>query len=221
MKIGRVIWKYDAQTWVRSNKNCYSSCALIYIAGVSRINGGKLGLHRPYLASAPQDRASIEQHIPKMLADVKSYVSEMGITDSFYQQMVNTEPSRVITYDISNVKKLVPVKDPVWEEIEISKDARQYGVTTDQMRYRENEAKKKCDSRPLDERVECEPAIKWGLSEQVYRERAPRADEICQFNDQDRDILKKVPRKHLWDHPLLVNKFTDCRRSIMLGRRSE
>ena len=55
-------------------------------------------MHRPYLASRPQSRQVVEKQIPLMLSEVKQYIAEMGITDNFYQQMMNTEPSQMAIY---------------------------------------------------------------------------------------------------------------------------
>src|ERR1035437_6412314 len=40
MQIGRIIRKSEAHVIVSDNMKCFSSCGLIYIAGVYRINGG-------------------------------------------------------------------------------------------------------------------------------------------------------------------------------------
>jgi hypothetical protein len=115
MQIGRLIRKYDGSTVIGFNEKkqgakCYSSCALIFIAGVDRIihSGGQLGLHRPYLSSIPQGRQVVEKQVPLVLSQVKQYVDEMGITDNFYQQMVNTKPSQMAIYREDNYTELVP-----------------------------------------------------------------------------------------------------------------
>jgi hypothetical protein len=41
MKIGRIVRKYDGWTIIDGNNKCYSSCALIFIAGVIRNINGK------------------------------------------------------------------------------------------------------------------------------------------------------------------------------------
>jgi hypothetical protein len=129
MQIGRLIRKYEGTTFIVHDLNdghdpldikCYSSCALIFIAGVLRLNSGQLGLHRPYLASAPRSRQAVEKQVPLMLSAIKQYITEMGITDNFYEQMVNTEPSQMAIYDSDNYKKLVPEYDPVYQEIDIA-----------------------------------------------------------------------------------------------------
>jgi hypothetical protein len=54
----------------------------------------------------------------------------MGITEDFYQQMVNTEPSSMVIYRASEYTKLIPRTDPVSDEIETARRARGLGITT-------------------------------------------------------------------------------------------
>jgi hypothetical protein len=75
LQIGRIIRKNEGIINVREHYKCYSSCALIYIAGVQRSNFGVIGLHRPYLASTPQSRQSIERETPLMLQKLNRHRS--------------------------------------------------------------------------------------------------------------------------------------------------
>jgi hypothetical protein len=238
MQIGRLIRKYEGSTfilldapWITTNarrpayERCYSSCALIFIAGVHRVNDGELGLHRPFFASAPQSREILEKQVPLMLSLVKSYVAEMGITDNFYQQLVNTEPSKLVTYNESNYRTLVPEYDPTFAEIEIAREARKYGITTFEMRKRQADAKmKRCDSSAAYQKSpDCEYSIYWGLSERVYHERNDKAQKECwftnkqEYSDNEDATLKRTPRK-LRDNLPFVVRLESCQRTIMLGR---
>jgi hypothetical protein len=211
MQIGRLIRKYDGTTWIGfKGEKCYSSCTLIFIAGVRRHSMGELGLHRPYLASVPESRQAVEKKVPLMLSLVKNYVAEMGITDNFYQRMVNTEPSQMVIYKGDDFKKLVPADDPVYQEVEISYDARFYGVTTSEMRRRERDAE---DCRSGESWYDCVEAARWGLSEGVYRERYKKVREC--LLDEDRKRLNAIPTKERRDHPLYI-KFETCARNAML-----
>jgi hypothetical protein len=136
--IGKLIRKYDGKTSIAVPGKCYSSCALIFISGVERLNLGELGLHRPYLADAPQSREALEKRVPLMLATVKSYVAEMGVMDFFYQQMVNTEPSKMLRYDFETYTTVVPEIDPVYDEVIVSRKAQEIGVNTDEYRRRKS-----------------------------------------------------------------------------------
>jgi hypothetical protein len=214
MKIGRFIRKYDAHTLIVGK--CYSSCALIFIAGVLRWNWGELGLHRPYLATAPQSRQTIEKQLPFILSQIKNYVAEMGITENFYNQMVNTEPSQILIYKSDDAKTIVPQYDPVYDEVLTSYHARAFGVTTSEMRQRERDAEKCLNLSLLERFVICSESIRWGLSERVYQERHDKS-RACGPTDEDWKIVKSSPLKEARDHPLYVRS-ENCRRNIMLGR---
>jgi hypothetical protein len=109
MEIGRFIRSVDGGTAIPDNARCYSSCALIFIAGVNRFNNGELGLHRPYFASAPLSREQIEKQMPLMRSAVKKYVEEMGITDSFFERMFNTDPSDMEILRSDQSEMIVPL----------------------------------------------------------------------------------------------------------------
>ena len=241
MRIGRLVRKYEGMTLIAKeqeladNANCYSSCALIFIAGVSRIimsSGGQLGLHRPYFATTPQSRQILEKQVPLMLSQVKQYIAEMGITDNFYQQMVNTEPSQMVVYGEPNTElaalnrdldirtifnnwtRLVPRDDPVYQEIGTSYAARKYGVTTSEMRKRESDAEA-CSKIPKGvDWFTCQEAIRWGLSERVYLERDKQAQALC-WHDEDAKFLQTILKKERRDHPVWIKRET-CTRNVML-----
>jgi hypothetical protein len=242
MRIGRLVRKYEGSTSIGKepsssfNANCYSSCALIFIAGVWRSilsPGGQLGLHRPYLASAPQNRDVVEKQVPLMLSQVREYITEMGVTENFYQLMVNTEPSKMLVYGNPNIEfrelntelgtrtivnnwtRLVPEYDPVYQEITTSYDARKYGVTTLEMRKRDSDAEG-CSKRKGAEYFSCAEAVRWGLSERVYVEREKQAEASC-WHDEDHKFLLTIPTKERRDHPMWIKRET-CVRNIMLGR---
>jgi hypothetical protein len=213
MKIGRFIRQYDADTSVPASGKCYGSCTLVFIAGVTRANVGEVGLHRPYLASAPPNRQTVEKQVALALSTIKSYVAEMGITDSFYQQMVNTDVSQIRIYRGGEYKTLVPETDPTYAEIEVSYRARRFGITTSEMRQRDKDAEQ-CSLR---ERVgHCAESIRWGLSERVYRQRLFKS-VTCLLNDEQMNILDLVPAKQVRDHPLIIENET-CFRNVMLDR---
>jgi hypothetical protein len=233
--IGRLVRKYDGTTTIPVPSKCYSSCALIFIAGVSRWNYGELGLHRPYFAGAPQSREAVEKQVPLMLSTVKSYVTEMGITDNFYQQMVNTDPSKIVRYNSDTYKTIIPERDPVYDELEASRQARQFGLSTDEYRRRDAEVDK-CMSERIsrsltsnlqakDKAYGCQ-AIYWGLNEQVWSERTAKVQKFCRFSpaqvysSEELATLNKTPEKQRWELPF-VQRVVSCQRTIMLDRQKD
>lgn len=215
IKIGRVLRAVDAATNIIGK--CYGSCALIFIAGVHRFFDfyqAELGLYRPYNVSAPQSREALEQQVPAMLASLRKYVAEMGVGENFYQEMANTEPSRMKRYDAVGIGLLVPIVDPTYEELMTSIMASFRGLTTAEYRRRYTEGQRLCANRI---ELDCADAIMWGLSESIYRQRIQIADDSCKISDQDNRILESVSQKERPSHPALV-AYHSCRRSIMLGR---
>jgi hypothetical protein len=85
-------------------------------------------------------RDAISQQLPKLFELVKSYVSEMGVGDLFFQQMMNTDPAALIRYRNDEFKTLFPGTDPVYDEERIAYVARVYGLTTSEARRREQQS---------------------------------------------------------------------------------
>lgn len=229
MQIGRIIRRNDGMTIVSEKSKCFSSCALIYVAGVTRIvsfgfpTGGTLGLHRPYLASAPQNRRTIEREIPLMLQQLKTYLQEMGVPDAVYQEMVNTEPSDMKLYGdkqngLRDVHRIIPNLDPTYDEIQQSYDARGRGISTMEMRRRKSEASSRCaliaNAKGW---TDCQFAVEWGLNEQIFADRTVESDAKCTMSNEDRKALDSVKRKERRDHPIMLKR-ESCVRNIMLGR---
>jgi len=216
MKIGQVLRKNEASVHVSGK--CNSTCPLIYIAGVHRTNAGQIGLHRPYFGSAPLKRSEIEKQYPLILSKLKAYISEMGITDDFYQLMVNTEPSSVKVFDGSAIEAIIPIDDPTYDEVSTSYLARKFGVTTAEIRNRQTDAKK-CseflggDAFDLEAFRRCDQAIMWGLSEQTYDQRYQRLS-ACN-PDGELEKISVAGRKGRAS-PLAL-KWEACVRSIMLN----
>jgi len=216
MQIGRSIRLHQGFTFIPVSNKCYSSCALIFISGVMRHDLGELGLHRPYFASAPQDRRTIEARLPQMLAQIKQYVAEMGIGENFYQQMMNIDPSKMAIYTIDNYTNLIPERDPVFDEIQVAYDARRYGVTTLEMRQRDRDAEECLQKKTTAGVITCQEAVRWGLSERAYSEQSAKA-KACKLSDDDLRVLEALPRRQVRDHPLIL-KQESCERAIMLDR---
>ena len=215
MHIGRLIRKHDGVTVISVPSKCYSGCALLFISGVMRHNLGELGLHRPYQVLVLQNRPTNEKQLPRLLTLIKQYVAEMGVAEDFYDQMIHTDASRTAIYRMDTYANLVPEMDPGFQETQAAYGARRYGMTHEQMRQREKDTEV-CLTRAVKEIVGCQEAIKWGLSEQVYRERSAKIG-ACELGHDDRQILQTVPPGRRRDHPLVL-KHETCQQRIMLGR---
>jgi hypothetical protein len=213
--IGRLIRKHDGVTVISVPSRCYSACALLFIAGVMRHNLGELGLHRPYQVTVLKDRQAGEKQLPRLLTLIKQYVAEMGAADEFYDQMINTEASKTAIYRMDSYAILVPEIDPGFLEAQFAYSARRYGMTADEMRQRERDAEV-CLTRSVKEIVACQEAVKWGLSDEAYRERIAKI-KACELGHHDRRILQTAPTGRRRDHPVML-KQEACQQKIMWGR---
>jgi hypothetical protein len=215
MHIGRLIRKHDGVTVISVPSKCYSGCALLFIAGVMRHNLGELGLHRPYQVAVLQDRQAGEKQLPRLLTLMKQYVAEMGVAEDFYDQMINTAASKTAIYRMDSYAILIPEIDPGFLEAQFAYGARRYGMTAAQMRERERDAEV-CLTRAVKEIVACQEAIKWGLSDELYRERNAKI-KACELGNDDRRVLQAVPPGRRRDHALVL-KHEACQQKIMSGR---
>lgn len=200
MHIGRWARERNAFVSVVRDATCHSSCPLVYIGGVRRSNFGEIGLHRPYLAGNPRPEAEVEMLVSQMLDEIQDYVNELGVAPEFASLVINTPPSAMRTFRTNEIYEYVAPIDPTYDEITVARDARNYGITTDEHRRRDIEAEQRCTaaqlgfSRYLDTnspemaayslaRYECRQAIYWGLSRSVYQKRYNDAVKRCKIGD--------------------------------------
>lgn len=229
MEIGRWVRQRDALTMILNPSYCYSSCALVFIGGTSRLNQGEIGLHRPYLVGAPQTEREVAAIVPEMFARLRVYAEEMGVAHEFVEVMINTPPAAMRRYRQADIEVLVPVYDPVYEEQIVARYARAFGISTQEYRWRHIEADQHCDinsflriesdTPPMILHENCQQAIYWGLSQSVYERRSKIAESGCEFL-RPRDVMHLEPLiasqregiERLW------NEYRECRIAVMQGR---
>jgi ATP-dependent protease ClpP protease subunit len=98
MAIGRLFRKERA--WIEVDGVCISACVLILAGAVERVvsSSGKVGIHRPYLATTPQRPLTADQvnsAYSAMLGDIRAYLREMNVSERLADAMLATEPERV------------------------------------------------------------------------------------------------------------------------------
>lgn len=185
MKIGRWARAHQAVTIVGKEQHCYSTCALVFIGGIDRINTGVIGLHRPYLAGVPLPEEAIPGVVSAMRDEVRAYISEMGARPEFASVMLETLPEQMRLYQESDIHELVAERDAVYDEVEASRMAHYYGTSTDEYRRRKHEASEECDLNKflypggaIAQDI-CERAMLWGLTQSVFLRRRDSISERC------------------------------------------
>jgi len=154
--------------------------------------------------------------MPVMRSAVKKYVEEMGITDSFFERMFNTDPSAIAIYRGDESEKIVPFTDPTHDEIVTSQVAQQYGVTTLEYRRRKSLAES-CSMN--DKFMDCYEPIMWGLSPDVYRSRSAMVKIRCDagLSESEKEHFNATPRKDRILLPFAVRIYA-CRVNTMLAK---
>jgi hypothetical protein len=159
IEIGRLIRKKRLAVEVPDGARCLSSCALLYIGGVDRSNLGRIGLHRPYLVGQPYRDRQIERGLPRMFADVREFVAQMGVTATFADVMINTPSDSMRVFLGDEIRELVPDRDPVFDELRVATEARTRGMPTELFRQLEAQANRECGGAKDDATVACHDAI--------------------------------------------------------------
>jgi len=220
IKIGRAVREHESLVQVPVGTECFSSCALIYIAGTTRKNRGVIGLHRPFLGTS-LSREAVERVVPMMLQKVKDYVQEMGVSDAFYDAMVNTEVDGARLYRGNEIKNLVPETDPTYDEVENSYEARRYGISAAEMRRRKSLVNRRCTA--FDERraLNCRDAVFWGIDLATYEGVILKLQfPQCRLTDEQTQTYQNTDFKTRRDLPFIV-ALEKCRQEAIkqaLGR---
>ena len=113
------------------NRECISACVLILAGAVDRVIGkdAVVGIHRPYLASKPQQRLSpdrVREAYARMLQDIRAYLREMDIPERLADEMLATELERVhvLSQDELNAYGLARVDPTEQRRLAIENEAR-------------------------------------------------------------------------------------------------
>jgi len=146
----------------------------------------------------------------------------MGVTETFFERMFNTDPSEIEILKREESKKIVPSFDPTYDEMGISWGAETHGVTTSEYRKRELLARSCTISGPNDQFIQkypgCRESILWGLSPEIYRSRSAMLKIRCGdgFSESEKQLLHITSKKDLNSLPFVV-RHRRCEVSTMLG----
>lgn len=133
MKLGQLLRRNAVEVWVLGGSNCSSACVLVLAGGVSRVvgQGARIGIHRPYFTPeefALLSHAESQESYRRMAQIVRSYLSEMGVDDSLFTEMMRVESRklRFIDEDFAEAVRLHG-GDPAHQEWQRARDVRAIG----------------------------------------------------------------------------------------------
>jgi ATP-dependent protease ClpP protease subunit len=141
MEIGRMFRNEGAYLILDDGHVCISACVLILAGAVDRLisEKAKVGIHRPYLSTTPEQPITADQvrnSYQAMLKDMRAYLHEMNVAERLADDMLATEPERVHiltqtelgTYGLAGVDPAEQRKRAIDNEVRDVQEANELGL---------------------------------------------------------------------------------------------
>ncbi len=123
MSIGRKVRKARLSTWIQPNGICASACVIVFAGGVHRhaSENSRIGLHRPYFASAATATANgyerFQQAYSSVLDAHRAYFSEMGVGHGLLDLMTQIPSNELLWINRATATRLKLLgEDPAFAE---------------------------------------------------------------------------------------------------------
>jgi hypothetical protein len=160
---GNLIEAIKAGEFIRQNRimtvvkdSCASSCVIMYLGGVQRWGGGKIGLHRPYSTNMSMTETEAKANYERINKLIRQYLSRMNIPERLLDVMNSVPPEEIRWYDPNNsedAKQLeelhISGDDPVYAERLDSLFAKSLGISKQELYLRGQKSYAVCGDRPL------------------------------------------------------------------------
>lgn len=198
MEIGRVLRQAQAATYA---VNCYSSCVIAHLGGVQRGSGlddKAVGIHRPYWTHVlnPEKIEGLRASRSRHQNILRKYVQDMGTSVRLIDIMESVPPDKIYYLSITERDALrVDGDDPVWEEAQVAKDARYYGVTSMEYRKRKLFGESQCKSLKGADSFNCRQAVFWGIAIESFARISNAVEERC---GHSRPSQSMTPQHSSW-----------------------
>lgn len=172
--IGSMVRKHNLRTSVHVD-GCYSSCVLIFAAGVERYTGrGKVGIHRPYLQAVDKSLSVSEINAwrQKQTDALKKYALSLDVSPQLIDDMNAIPPEEMKILSESSMKNYrIYGEDPSFEEFRIGRTAKLYNISSANYRSLHLLAVKKCDQVSTDDMRACIESEKLRISFKEAKDR--------------------------------------------------
>jgi hypothetical protein len=189
MAIGRIMRSHHQTAWVQQNARCLSSCILLLAGAETRNIFGVVGIHRPYLESAPPN-FDIAKYYKNTVISLHAYFAEMRIPETLADLMASTPPEEMKILSEAEIKLYFPETDPVADEEFVASQADEYGITRGEVRRRNARAAVECARfGDIPDYTYCSFAVLYGVSLKQFKEREPRAFKQC---GPDQNCMRRI-----------------------------
>lgn len=129
MELGRLLRKLRVSTVVARDEQCLSSCVFAFMGGDRRTVAGRIGIHRPYFASARKvpDRRAYYRQLQKRL---QQFIEELDFPPSLYEAVMAVPPESVSILSAAELKKFyLQGMSPAAEDEADAAEARRLGIS--------------------------------------------------------------------------------------------
>ena len=154
MGIGHLFRKHEATVFaLNRDSSCQSACIFLLAGAVNRlmICEDCLGIHRPYFANSQNwTERDMEMRYKNMIEQIRVYFRKMNIPEALADAMISVPPGQMEVLPLNKALQFMLMqRDPAHEELEISRNARVFGLTSLEWRKRDQTATKMCFEKAL------------------------------------------------------------------------
>lgn len=160
LHMGRFIRSRKLATAVEHSAVCASACNIAFIGGVSRNVDGRFGIHRPYALKLSVDESDALKSYDAIVQTLKAYALDMRVNPELFERMMKISPQNVAYLSRQEMASLgVTGIDPVWEDVQISRQAKVLGISRQEFIRRQAAANTLCGTglRPFPD--SCQDAV--------------------------------------------------------------
>lgn len=181
IRIGSFIRDAELQTSVYVTDICFSSCVLIFAAGVIKFSFGNIGIHRPYFSSLSPSlsRSEIQAERNKITDKLKKYASKVDISASLIERMLSIPPESIVILN-DNEKEFYRLVgyDASYDEKRVAADASYYNLTSSAYREKASLIERVCSYSDVDH-MECSDSIYLNIPRSEVRRRIALSRSAC------------------------------------------
>lgn len=140
MRIGQVLRRIKALASVKNEATCLSACTFVLAgAGYRAVEErARIGIHRPYQVDSEDSSPETERSkYTTLQKQVESYLEEMNIAKSLYQDMVRISPQNIRFLSWTELERYgLGHNDPFFEEADELKKAKSLGISRQELAKR-------------------------------------------------------------------------------------
>lgn len=213
IRIGRMLRSVNASVLVARSAQCYSSCVFLIVGAVDRLSIGQIGIHRPYFGAVGRGvpAAEVRNRINAIDNLIERYLQDMNVPVSLLHAMKSVRPEDIQILSEHDLQRfMLSSPDPVWDELDVARQAWEYGTSSAEFRRRRSNVESRCFANVHMSSRSCIQAGYYGISVAEYQARTERKERICWSRYRNRTT------------PMSQREFQEgrtCERDVMIGVR--